>query len=425
MKLPRVVFMLGLLVALTGSALAQTGPAGPTGQLAYIDEAHNVWRYDTQLDRHTRLTGDSAAARRYLWPTWAVDGRLAWFSHTLEEGELVTEAWIQPGTGAAATLHYRGRAAFNYAYWSPGNCAAAPDCRQLAILLSSPTQGMFVKLLRVAAGATQGDVTLRGGPPFYFSWSADGRRMLWQRNNRRYDMYDADEDRLLTTLDQTPGLIQAPHWSPTDERLLLGVREASGRTALVIVEGERSLTLAAGLEGAVAFNWAPDGRHVAWREQTGDGFGVLHIADAATGEVLLRSPGAGVPAFVWAPDGNRIAWLEFESLSGAVLASAGNHRLAQVRPVLPGWRWIIMELADGAMQAGPVFVPTQELIYYASFFDQFAQSHRLWSPDSRFLVYAALRENAPVIQILDADRMSAGPRTLAPGRIAIWDFGAQ
>ena len=222
---------------------ARTRRKHPPARSAYLDEAYNVWRYDAQLESHTRLTNDSSDTRRYLWPTWATDGRLAWFSHTLEDGALTTSAWIQSGPGAAVTPGYSGTEAFNYAFWSPGNCAAGPSCRQLAILLSSQAQGMFVKLLTDGVDTAQESVTLRGGPPFYFSWSFDGGRMLWQRNSRRFDIYDANEDRLLATLDQTPGLIQAPHWSPTDDRLLLGVREPDGRTALVLVEGDSSLEL--------------------------------------------------------------------------------------------------------------------------------------------------------------------------------------
>ena len=420
MRLVGMSFVLALLVALSGSAYAQETPSG---QIAYLDEAYNVWRYDAQLESHTRLTNDSSDTRRYLWPTWATDGRLAWFSHTLEDGALTTSAWIQSGPGAAVTPGYSGAEAFNYAFWSPGNCAAGPSCRQLAILLSSQAQGMFVKLLTDGVDTAQESVTLRGGPPFYFSWSFDGGRMLWQRNSRRFDIYDANEDRLLATLDQTPGLIQAPHWSPTDDRLLLGVREPDGRTALVLVEGDCSLELASGLAGAVAFNWSPDGRHVGWREQTNSGFGPLQIADAATGELLLSSPAAGVLAFVWAPDGQRIAWLEFIPAAGNVSAAAGNHLLAQSQAALPGLRWTIMELADGTTQDSTTFYPTPELLYYMTYFDQFAQSHRLWSSDSRFLIYGEIRDSGPLVRLLDADRMTEGPRTLAPGWMGVWDFG--
>ncbi len=417
MKRSMMALALCLLLAVAGSGYAQEMSSG---QIAWLDENYNVWRYDARQDRRVQLTADSSETRRYLWPTWATDGRLAWFGHTIENGELVTSAWVQHGPGAAAELQYRGPEAFNYAYWSPENCTAGPDCRHLAILLSS-TQGMFVEL--VTDGVAAEGIALRGGPPFYFSWSYDGGRMLWQRNNRRFDIYDANEDRLLDTLEMTPGAIQAPHWSPIDERQLLGVRERAGGTALVIVDGDDTLELTGGLEGVVAYNWSPDGRYVAWRELTGGGFGALQVANADTGEVMASSPGAGVLAFVWAPDGERIAWLEFALPTGNISASAGNHLLAQTQTPLPRVRWKIMDIASGATLDSPAFFPTPELLYYLNYFDQFAQSHRIWSPDSRFLVYGEISDNGPLIQLLDADRANEEPRTLAPGWIGIWDFG--
>lgn len=421
MRLSTTSFALCTLLLLTFTVAAQEMPPG---HIAYVDQDYNVWRYDLELDRHSQLTGDSAVTKRYLWPTWSTDGRLAWFSHDVETGGLVTSAWVQASSGAPAVLLLEGEDAFNYAFWSPGNCQDGPQCRHLAILLSSQSRGMFVELVADGAGETQEGKVLRGGPPFYFSWSPEGSRLLLQRNNRRFDVYDADEDRILATLDQRPGLIQAPHWSPVDDRLLLGARQGDGRTALVLLDGAESMQLEGDLTGGVAFNWSPDGRHVAWREQTVDGYGVLKIAEASSGELVTGSLNDGVVAFVWAPDGSKIAWLEFVVTRRNPGTQASNSLLAQRRAALPGLRWRVLEIDGGAIHAGPSFYPTRELLYYVSYFDQFAQSHRLWSPDSRFLVYGELRDDGPVVQVLDSARPGESPATLAAGWMGIWSFGA-
>ena len=409
-----------LLLMLAGVA---SGQESTGGQVAWLDVNYNVWRYDAGQDQQVRLTRDSADFRRYLWPTWSTDGRLAWFSHEIADGELVFKAWVQHEPGAAASLVYQGAEAFNYAYWSPAPCVDDPTCRGLALLLSSNAQGMFVELLRDAPAAEGGSVRLRGGPPFYFSWSPEGGRLLLQRNNRRFDIYDVAEDRIQATLDATPGRIQAPHWSPVDDRLLLGLRQPDGRSALVIQDGENSLPLAEDLPGAVAFNWSPEGSRVAWREQTTNGYGPLVISDAASGERLTGSLTDGVLAFVWAPNGERIAWLALDAPGRNVSASGGSGLLAQAATSLPRLRWHVLELESAGTQAGPPFVPTQEMLYYISYFDQFAQSHRLWSPDSRLLVYGELRRGGPLVQLLDVEDMRDGPATLAPGWIGIWDYG--
>lgn len=420
MRPTTLTIALVLLLTLAG---AVSGQETAGGHIAWLDTNYNLWRYDVTQGLHDQLTRDSAENRRYLWPTWSPDGRLAWFSHEIADGGLVFKAWIQREPGAQASLVYRGAEAFNYAYWSPGHCADDPECSVLALLLSNNAQGMFVELVRDAPPEFGSSVRLRGGPPFYFSWSPDGGRLLLQRNNRRFDIYDVTEDRIQTTLEATPGRIQAPQWSPVDDRLLLGVRQPDGRTALVVQDGEDSLPLAEDLPGALAFNWSPDGRHVAWREQTANGYGPLVISDAGNGEPLTGSLTDGVLAFVWAPDGKRIAWLEFDLPGRGVSAFHGSGLLAQGATSFPRLRWHILDLESAESKVGPSFLPTQEMLYYITYFDQFAQSHRLWSPDSRLLVYGELRQGGPLVQLLNVDRMRDGPSTLAPGWIGIWDYG--
>lgn len=420
MRPASLTFALCLLLMLTGVV---SGQESARGHIAWLDTNYNVWRYDATRELQVQLTRDSADVRRYLWPTWSLDGRLAWFGHEIADGKLVFTAWVQHEPGAPARQIYQGAEAFNYAYWSPEDCADDPDCRVLALLLSSNTQGMFVELVRDAPATVGGSVRLRGGPPFYFSWSPDGGRLLLQRNNRRFDIYDVSEDRILATLDAMPGRIQAPQWSPVDDRLLLGVRQPDGRSALVVQDGEDSLPLAEGLSGAVAFNWSPDGRSVAWREQTTNGYGPLVVSDAASGERLTGSLTDGVLAFVWAPNGKYIAWLEFDIPGRNVSASRGSGLLAQAATSFPRLRWRLLDLESGKILASPPFLPTQEMLYYITYFDQFAQSHRLWSPDSNQLVYGEMRQGGPLVQLLNVDRMSDGPSTLAPGWIGIWDYG--
>jgi hypothetical protein len=69
------------------------------------------------------------------------------------------------------------------------------------------------------------------------------------------------------------------------------------------------------------------------------------------------------------------------------------------------------------------FLPTRDMLYFLSFFDQFAQSHRLWSPDSRYLVYAELTsESRQLIHLLDTNDPAAWPLTLTEGQIGIWSY---
>ena len=204
--------------------------------------------------------------RRYQWPTWSTDGRLAYFSISLDDGQFETGAYISADGSVEGDLVYAGPEAFNYAYWAPGNCDMGEQCRDLSVLLSSQSRGMFVELIRDGLAEVESITAGIGGPPFYYSWSPDGGRMLWQRNNQRFDIYDANTDRVTDTLVEMPGTIFAPAWSPVDDRLLFGAVNANDTTDLVIVGNDERQVLETGFEGLISFGWSPDGNLVAYRE---------------------------------------------------------------------------------------------------------------------------------------------------------------
>jgi TolB protein len=108
-----------------------------------------------------------------------------------------------------------------------------------------------------------------------------------------------------------------------------------------------------------------------------------------------------VLAFFWSPDGSRLAYF-------TPAEEQGSARLK------------VVPAAGGAVQTVATFSPTQDMAVYLSFFDQFAHSHSIWSPDSRRLVIALREEGgASSIQVLDAGGTEA-PRTVAQGNLAFW-----
>ena len=403
------------------STHAQVSDTAPlVGSIAYVDVDGDIVVIDGSDFSHTGLTDDAGSSRRYQWPTWSTDNRLAYFAVAIEDSQQVTQAYITSPTLSDAILAYTGLETFNYAYWSPGNCPITTSCRDLAILLSSPARGMFVELVRAGLDPTVSLTAGVGGPPFYYTWSADGSQMLWQRNNERFDVYDAVNDVIVSTLDQTPGAIFAPAWSPVDKRLLVGIMNDTQSTDLAIVDAESGTAtiLAEDFGGFVAFNWSPDGTQVAYREATTNGFGPLYVVNDQ-GEQLVRSPGTGVIAFFWSPDSQKIAYLTLASPPGTFSAS---NLLAQGTRESVGLAWSVMDVSTGDVVQYGQFFPTRELVYMMQFFDQFAQSHRLWSPDSSHLVYGDIMDTGPVIKLLDTTRIDSVPTTIAEGLIGIWSF---
>ena len=92
---------------------------------------------------------------------------------------------------------------------------------------------------------------------------------------------------------------------------------------------------------------------------------VFDLAAGDSGRQALRGP---FSAALWSPLGDRVALL--------VPTQMGDGRFA-----------VRVHDADGAFSAATeAVVPSQDLRTYMNFFDQYARSHPVWSPDGSGLV---------------------------------------
>ncbi len=396
------------------------------GQIAYVGSDFNIYTMRLSNQNQQALTSDAAGqSRQYQWPTWSVDGRLAYFGAFLEEEQLFLSIFISPdGSEPGIPVYSQENEIFQYAYWSPENCEAAErNCRDLAVLLSSATRGLFVEIIRNRSNLNE-NFTVGRGSPFYFSWSPDGNRMLWQRNQQTFEIYDANIDSVTETLEQAPGFVQAPAWSPVDDRLLLGVLSSGTLSDLIIIEDDETVELVTELDGLISYSWSPDGNYVAYRVLSeGNTFHALFVVDAVSGETIARSPVTGVISFFWSPDSRKLAYLTLASPPGsfnAGLESSG--KVALTAQQVTGLTWTVLNVADSSVQRYGSFVPTRTMLYMLQYFDQFSQSHRVWSPDSNYLLYSELTANGPVINVLDTARADSVPFSIAEGIIGVWSF---
>lgn len=403
---------------------AQDIPNAP-GTIAYIGSDFNIYTIRPRAgSTPVALSSDAeltrTRARVYEWPMWSTDGKLAYVHSLLtNSGEVTTEILVSADGETPGELAYTGEQEyFTYASWSPAACGE--DCNDLAILLNDAS-GLLVRMVHSEGGES----THRPGgtgAPLYTSWSPDGKRMVWQRNNTQFEIYDVVEGSVSETLAQTPGRMFTPEWSPVDDRLLLGIQGESG-TDLVIVDGDAVITLATEASNPIWFAWSPDGESVAYINREGP----LIVLDAETGEETARSPINGVLAFFWSPDSQHVAYLSFGRPTGGFNASAPPDdkliSMKQENQPPNGVAWSVLDVEDGANRHYTPFAPTNQFVYLLQYFDQFATSHSIWSPDSRYLVYSETTANmVPKIQLLDTTQENAAPSQIAEGLIGIWSF---
>jgi TolB protein len=424
MAYKRLLWVLVGLLVMPMMSYAQDGER-ILGKIAYIGTDNNVYVWQGLEEDVIQLTDDAsrsvAGLRRYQMPTWSTDGRLAYFSTDRGGGEYRTKVFVSEDGLNDGVLVYEGvDEVLNYAAWSPGGCGAAVGCRELAMLFNQrQTGGLFVRVVQDGVTDYPSDVIGRGGP-FYFSWSGDGERMIWQRNNSRLDVFDVVNREVLEQLPYVPGVFQTPHWSPVDDRVLFGVmNEDNATTDLTVLAGDEVRTLAEALEGVVYFGWSPDGEQVAYTMRNGS----VVVVDAANGRVLTRTMVEGIGPFFWSPDSKKVAFVTLARPEGTFTTRAGGMARPAPQRDVPALAWSVVDIDTGEVRRYSAFIPTPEMVYIFTYFDQFAESHSVWSPDSRYLVYGEVNEDEErIISIIDTSVQDTLPLAIADGVLGIWSY---
>lgn len=415
-----------VVVLLTVMAASAQEDTPPSGRIAIIGADGNVYVLDPAQGERVALTDNATrsaqAVRVYEWPTWSTDGRLAYFETYVDRQgtyELSVHIHTDNRADEADSLPIEGHA-FTYAAWAPQNCPGHTDpCRDLAVLTSPLQRGGFaLHLVRQSQSEIISLEEVGTGAPFYVTWSPDATRMAWQRNQIMLDVYDVSRLSLAAQLDVELGEFFAPDWSPVDDRILYGARseDAEQLSDLAITSETQSEVVRSLINGPISMSWSPDGNLVAFT----DGAGTFHVLDPAEHDIV-NTPIGGVLAFFWSPDSESVA-LVTQAISPGALASRKLPSANALQPLTP-LQWSIVNVATGDIRAYSSFVPTESMGYLLSFFDQFAQSHQLWSPDSRQIVYSELTpDRGAIITVLDVSNTISVPLTIAEGEIGVWSY---
>lgn len=412
-----------ILISWLSSPVMSQDSANLSGYIAYIGDDYNVYTiHPSNLEVNT-VTEDATRSRHFLWPTWANDGRLAYFCcDPAASGRPEIEVYVSPMPGASGELVYAEQnQVFTYAYWSPSDCEAIDNCRDIAVLVTSLNpQGLLLQIIRNDA-VTNDSWTVERGAPFYFTWNRDGNRIVWLRNDSVYEIYDPTSRQVQDHIQLRPGRGIIPIWSSVDDRIFLPVRNSDGRfTDVVTLAGDESEPLIAAHEGAISFLISPDGRFLAYRSITANGVGNVIVIDTVSGSTITESPFTGVAAFFWSPDSRSIAYITLADQPGTFSAKQLEY-IQQEQPIQLMWH--VLDVETGQNRTLQRFAPTNDMVYLLTFFEQFAHSHHIWSPDSTHIVYSeATRFGNGVIRILDVTSDASQPITIANGQIGIWSF---
>ncbi len=275
------------------------------------------------------------------WTAWSVDSDQA---DGLRQVRLHDEEFDQ------AKMLVESVSAF-YLYPSP--------CGRLLSHLSLGPLGLELGVSDIATGAI--DVIERGQPLFW-SWSPDAGQLAVHVEDR---VLISDRTGASTRpLTNNAGPFVTPWWLPggavlyaVDDRIVADSPDDAVTT--LVAQGSTG-----------RFSPDPDGRRLAYVAANGDSatLMILDLVSLATTEATS----APVIAFFWSPDGSRLA----------ALVSIGD-----------GWvQWLVID-GSNTLRLSP-FRPTRSWAgAVLPFFEQYAQSHTPWSPDSSSLVAPAVDDN--------------------------------
>ncbi len=243
------------------------------------------------------------------------------------------------------------------------------------------------------------------GQPLYWDWIDDGRLLVHSGGNR--------DDAFVGEVGVNPptkepvalsvGLFQSPAVSADGRYRAYVTGGPIGAPSVVVERRDGQAHVEAAVEGPSALAWSPRADELAYTAPVGSdlGIGPLRVLDTATGASRELLSGL-VVAYDWAPDGRTVAAIRLvrpdDTISGQVRTGVPSARLAIARPVRPGGpatvvgreadapgvpalRLAFVDAASGAIRSEtPIALPDVILGQFLPYFDQYARSHRVWSP---------------------------------------------
>lgn len=412
------VLALAGCAAATGQSGAVPAQSAATAPLAYVAEDGHVYTIAPEggdARRVDSVPGEQPVAgevRLSRWPTWTPDGsRLAFMRLNSGEGDA-------PATAAIWTVTSDGsdpRRIWESEDQAPIYMAWSPDGSTLALLAQRSDR--FALLLIDPSGGRPARTGAEGAP-LYFAWSPDAAEVALHvsgdhRSNPRAELGvlrpGPSEER--HPLGAYPADFRAPGWSHDGVKVAF-VAEAPDRGAVLTVTDPRGggATRLASLGEETAFLWSPAENRLAFSRRGSEGpfYRGLEIVRGDGGErtQVTQDP---ILAFAWSPDGTKLAFV-------------GVDRQAQALA------WFVSDPAGKNPKQVAQFLPSEDQLRLFGFFDQYAQSHSLWSPDSRFLIYAGsppgsrgtpAESRRSQVFIVPADG-SAEPKAVVDGKLAVW-----
>jgi TolB protein len=364
--------------------------AGLTGRLAVLNAEGNLVTLNPDGSDEVMLDEIVAGLSQVRQPTWSPDGsRVAWVHVEVTDDEtLETVLATSTDDGGRTTEATTGVVVPFYLSWDPTSSRIA--------YLGGRDMDIEVGIVE----GERGRVTpLDTGQPYYLSWAPDGDEMLVHVGEDRLERLELDGT--LTTVADRPGMFFAPVWTGDGRSFVYASATAQGQHLVVHDVDARNGSQLVPFDGLVRFVVSPDGRRIAFQILEEQRAQPLTVIDVRSGETTEIVEGL-ISGFFWSPNGERLLYL---------VPEPDEERF--------WYRWGVW---DGASSfTTPRFLLSLLVVEeYLPFFEQYAQSMSLWSPDGSAFAYPGQNEAGELgiwVQSAEPDR---APVLVADGTFVAW-----
>ena len=390
------------------------GPLQPSksGHLAYVASDGNVYVVDPSTAATVRVTRDRSSAGTgfgifHSGLAWSSAGELAFARSNIDTFTSALSRTV-PGTGKVTRVTPE-IGMLIYASWSPASCDGS-GCTELAYIADvdgEPGGKVALQVLDVPARSPSRSILEQRADQIYFAWTKDRGTLVRHVLGRRSRLEEVDI--AAGTATRIGGRL-APFLAPavTSGRVVYPVAGAAAEPSVTVTDSAVVVHVP-GDSRRVAFAPSPDGRRLAFAVRhrpeltPPQAFEEPWIADLETGEIVRVGPTLWTEAFYWSPDGKRLAYLTWLD---------NNYRRFN--------QWRIFDAVTQRDTGSVSFEPTSTFDTLTTFFDQFGQSHSFWSPDGRYLAYAAVApDGRDQVWLLDT-LGDAEPVLVADGVVAVF-----
>ena len=364
--------------------------AGLTGRLAVLNAEGNLVTLNPDGSGEVVLDQVEAGRSQVRQPTWSPDGsRVAWVHVEVTDDEtLETVLATSTDRGTRATETTTGVVVPFYLSWDPTSSRIA--------YLGGRDADIEIGIVEGERGRA---TPLDTGQPYYLSWAPEGDEMLVHVGEDRLERLGLDGT--LTTVADRPGTFFAPVWTADGATFVYASAGARGQHLVVHDVEARNGSQLVPFDGLVRFVVSPDGQRIAFQILEPQNAQPLTVIDVRTGETTEIAEGLS-GGFFWSPDGERLLYLTPDPDEEQFW-----------------YRWGVW---DGtASFTTPRFVPSQLVVEeYLPFFEQYAQSMSLWSPDGSAFAYPGQNEAGELGIWVQSAEPDHAPVLVAEGTFVAW-----